>query len=185
MQLKNMNKKAGITFNMVNMIPRFIFMIFVLITFMLTINVLLRPDPQTKSLEMDLFTFSLLNSPHGISYFDPDLNRVIPNTINLEDFETNLIEERLNNSFYYGDENLHIAARITLADKQGNELANVFYNGGLGKTYGFEYWAPVAIESGRDVPSYYVRSMPILIRDNSLNNLRLYPGTVLIEVVTP
>jgi len=153
---------------------------------MITLNFLLTPPQTIQPLELDIFTFNLLSSPHGISYFDPQLNKVTPYTINLEDFETNLTQKKLNQSFYYGDENLHIAARITLANEEGNELKTIFYNKGIGETHGFEYWATATVmESGKNIPTYHIRSMPVLIRQKISNHIEFNPGTIIIEVVTP
>lgn len=186
MESKNIHNKKGLmTFNMVNMIPRLIFLVLVLVTFFLALGMLLKGQPATEDLESDLLTMNMLYSTNGISYFNPETNRPQPGIIDLENFKSGKVEERINKEFFYGQENKHLAAKITLLDYNGNELSEIYYNKGEGHTYGFSYWAPLAEREGKGTPNYYIRSMPVLIRDKTSTSTDLYSGNVVIEVVMP
>jgi len=186
--LKNItNKKGNMTFNMVNMIPRLIFLVIVLLSVVLLISVFLNIIVDVNYQEADLMSLNLIYSPQGISYFDPNLNRVIPGVIDKEEFMSNKIETRLNNSFSYGEKNKHIAAQIKLIESKNlltlTPTKTIFYNSEDGKTYGYAFWEPLVEMRGKGAPYYLMRSFPVRLREEINDKIVFSEALIVIEVL--
>jgi len=179
-----MNKKALMSFNMMNMIPRLIFLVIVLLTVVILVSIFDNMGQEIYYKEADLFTLELFYSPHGISYFNPDLNRVTPGIIDEQELILNITEKRLKDSFYYGDPNEHLAAKIQVIKQipflPDIPIKTIYYNQGQGTSYGYEFWEPLSFREGKGSPYYFARTMPIQIRTTS-NTFQ--DGLLVIEVL--
>ena len=180
-----MNKKALISFNMINMIPKLIFLIIVLLSVVILIGIFINMGRDIYYKEADLFTLNLFYSPHGISYFNPDLNRITSGIIDEQELISNITEKRLNNSFYYGRQNEHLAAKIqiskqTLSMPRFTSIKTIYYNQGKTTSYGYKFWEPLSFKEGIGSPYYFARTMPIQIRTTSGT---LQDGILAIEVL--
>jgi len=181
-------KKGLFTFNMVYMIPRLIFLIIVLFSVIMLVGMFLKIHADTFYVEADLFAQSLIYSPHGISYYNPLLYKVQPGIIDKTEFTSGIIESRINNnSFYYGKQNKHIAAKITLTSVDNSTNHTIYYNEGRGKAYGYKFWNPIAkaeIE-GKGAARYLLKIIPTLIKESSGHNVIYIPGSISFEITMP
>ncbi len=180
---KKFGKKGSMTFNMIMMIPKLIFLTIVLLSVVILVSLFMTMSPGVNYKESDLFTLELLYSPHGISYYDTDLNRVLPGVIDEQELMRDTTEERLHSSFYFGEPNEHISARIRFLDKDYNIFKTIYYNQGEGKTYGFKFWEPLAQRQGKGAPYYFIRTMPAFLRKEIAQQVSLSPITISIEVL--
>lgn len=122
-----MKKNALITFNMLMWLPRIIFMTIVFFSIVFLTSWYARTEIQTWQTESELIAQRILYSPGGISYNDPLSNRLYPGVIDLTKFKDNSIP-LLDDSLFYGTENKHIGANITIIDLKKNQLAQGIYN---------------------------------------------------------
>jgi hypothetical protein len=79
-------------------------------------------------------------SPNVISYYDSEIKRVYPSTIDFEKYrklQNTDINEIDTKSITYGKENKLIAAKLTLQNIETNAQDIVFYN-----KDGYEFWEP-------------------------------------------
>ena len=174
--------KKGQVFRMMNMIPRLIFLVLILTSSTFALLQLVKPLPKAMPLEADLFSWNLMTSPTGLSYYNPKTNNLEPFTINLGNFKNKTIEKRINETFYYENQNKHIAARITLLDSTGlNSFGTIYYNNNPGKAYGYSFWEPVAMSHGKNTPLHFIRSMPVKIYSEKED--KKYGGNIIIEVL--
>jgi hypothetical protein len=119
-----MDKKAT-TFQILMMIPRLVFLVIVMFSIIFLINSYLVESIQIFDAEADLFT---ANTLYVISDVNNYTNTIETGIIDLQDFKSGKIEEKLNQSIYYGDDNRKIAANITLKDSNKNDLSSFIYN---------------------------------------------------------
>jgi len=118
------NKKAQ-AFSMVWWIPRIIFLVIVLSSVIFLTTMYINTEKETWKTESELFIHRLIYSPNGISYYDPLTNRVYPGIIDLKKIKNT---EIINRSLFYGKDNKHIGANISVYDKNDNLLAQGIYN---------------------------------------------------------
>jgi len=117
-----MKKKGLISFNMLMWIPRIIFMVIVVFSIMFLIGIYFKFEVNISDAESELFIQRLLYSPHGISFYDPYSNRVYPGIIDLDNLDL------INKSVFYGEEQKHIGAKLSIYDINNNLLAERIYN---------------------------------------------------------
>lgn len=181
-------KKALFTFNMAYMVIRLIFLVIVLFSVIMLVGMFLKINADTFYVEADLFAQSLIYSPHGISYYNPLLYKIQPGIIDKTEFTSGITESRINNhSFYYGKKNKHLAVKITLQDTEGNINDTIYYNKGEGKAHGYKFWDPIAkaeIE-GEGAARYLPKTIPVLIRENSGQNVIYNAGSISFEITMP
>jgi len=182
-----MNKSA-ISFHMLYMIPRLFFLIFVVLVIVFMLNGFRDVGYQEAIYaEQQMFSEWIIYSTNGVSYFDPNLNTVLPGIINVEDCISGLTEYRLNHSMSYGDKNKHISARITILDRNKNDVIgrSIYYNEGKGKSYGFTFWEPLSQMRGEGASSYFIRTLPCLLITPQTPPNQYERGNIIIEIVIP
>jgi hypothetical protein len=118
-------KKALISFNVAMWIPRIIFLTIVILSVVLLTIAYANKNIQTWQVESEIIAQRILFAPDGLAYHDPLSNRVYPGIIDVEKLNTTILEE----SIFYGKENKHIGAKITLINKGTNQtIAETIYN---------------------------------------------------------
>jgi len=124
-----MNKKGTIADEVLLFIPKIIFLVVLIFTFVILVKVLIVTNIDTKQIEAELLVNRLLFSQDGFSYYDESIDRLYPAIIDLESFKKlqnnpNILDSEIIN---YGKDNPIISAKITL--KRENEMdIPVFYN---------------------------------------------------------
>jgi len=97
------------------------FLVFLYRSFILT-------TVDVSNLESQIFMHNMLNNKNGIIFTDEDIDRSYPEIIDLSKFNNENIGPTLSNSISYGDENRHIAAKLTLKDKNNQVIKEIIYN---------------------------------------------------------
>ena len=174
-----MNKRGNIAFNVLMWFFKIFFVIIVLFAVVLLIRSFIITELDIFNAEADIFVQKILMSRNGISYTDPDLDRVYPGIIDKVTFESFEIESLLNTSIYYGKDNKKIAANITLKNDAGNTIRSIVYNKNQ-----YHYWK-VLLEaswiSGPGGVRSKTKQFNVLIKDqDSIQN-----GFLIIEVIIP
>ncbi len=134
-----MNKKAQMSFYMLNFIPRIIFLIIVLFSVIFLVRSYVVDNLNVQDVQAEVFVNKILYSPNGILYYDEDLKITVPGKIN----PSLLTNERLDALMNYRDESF-IAGRLILFDKQNKKVVSAFYNE---KTY--NRWVPLIGQPGK------------------------------------
>lgn len=75
----------------------------------------------TEAAEMELFIERFLYSPDGFIYYDSDINRYYPGTLDLSKFN----DEKINNMLFFNDEFMSIKFDIVFED---NSVITAYYN---------------------------------------------------------
>ena len=124
-----MKKAQGMTFNMIAMIPRIVFMVVVLVSVVILVNIMIGTKIETNDIEADILSNRLIYGLNGISYFDHITGRVITGRIDFSSFEPDFLDKSL-----HIEGNTFISARISVFKKkaEGGALVNeTFYNQAL------------------------------------------------------
>ena len=156
-------KKALLSFNMLMWIPRIIFMTIVIFSILLMVGSYFRFEIAISGAESELFVQRLLNSPHGISYYDPLSNRVYPGIIDLDNFDL------LNKSVFYGEQK-QVGAKLIVKDLGNKVLSERIYNNIVYRRLAQE---------GKGGVDVFRKSLYILVRNESGQ----IPGMLNLEVV--
>ncbi|MFO7711038.1 MAG: hypothetical protein R6V53_04720 [Candidatus Woesearchaeota archaeon] len=91
------------------------------VAMVMVLNSTVTEDADTREVEATLFIHRLLYTPHGISYYDPGLDKVRPGIIDLSGFDESAIN-------YSSDFQDHIAAKIELIKKNSGQTETIYYN---------------------------------------------------------
>ncbi|MBT7903497.1 hypothetical protein HN587_06560 [Candidatus Woesearchaeota archaeon] len=177
------NKNALITFNILAMIPRIIFLILAMIAIVILVRLFVVGQLDIDPVIADVFEHSLLYSPGGISFHDPLTGRIYPGVIDGTQFGINKLD--LNKSLSLGNNRL-IAARINLETfaLEGKPIVVgypiLFYNEDW-----YYNWKPLAdLNSnlkGLGKADYHVRTLPVVVR----TVLGPYQGKLTIRMIIP
>lgn len=130
-----MDKRAQVSFHLLQTIPRFIFLILVLFSVVFLVRSYVADNLNVQDVQAEVFSDRILYSPNGILYFDSDLKRAVPGIID----PSKLNDKQLDNLMDYKDGGF-IAANISLVDFNGNFVSSGSYNH---QTY--SRWNPVAL----------------------------------------
>ncbi len=114
-----MNKKAIISFNVMNFIPKIIFLVVVVLSIVFIVKSFVVTDIDIRSAEAYVLINRIIYSPYGIAYYDKSIDRVYPGIIDLANFNT----QRLEKAIVPVE---HIAAKLSLV----NQGKRIFYNEG-------------------------------------------------------
>jgi len=82
-----LNKKGIATFTIAIWLLRFLFLAIVIGVIYLTLGIYAKVDIDTFNVEPDILVYSMIYSPHGLSYYDPISNRVYPGIIDLDNMD--------------------------------------------------------------------------------------------------
>lgn len=185
MQSKFIKSKKAVSmeYNMVRWIDKIIFLTTCTLILIFMLNFASQTNTDIEYTESDIFSLNLIYSPLGISYLDPTTNILRPGTINLDNFESGIIEQRINSAFSYGEENYHLTAKITLAKTTGEEITSIYYNG----QDNFDDWAIYSSLDHSNKFKYFVKSLPIFMySESTTTNIyaeTIEQGNVIFEII--
>lgn len=107
MNTMKLNKKAEITFMM--LIIWAILLVIVFISIVYFTSGFVSKELDVRDAEARIFANRIIYSPTGISYFDEDLGRNIPGTVDLRKVDSSWLENSV-----YSEDNQILAARISI-----------------------------------------------------------------------
>lgn len=116
-------KKALMSFNMIAMIPRILFLVVVLMSCVILIRFFIINEFDTRELQTDLLVNGLLYSPGGAGWYDAETGRTFPEVIDLQQFSDRDFDHAL---FFPG--NNFITARIEVFSQDFIVLGTGYYN---------------------------------------------------------
>jgi hypothetical protein len=170
-----MNKKAT-TFNTLMWIFKIFFLVIVLFTVVLLVRSFIVTELDVFNAEADIFMQRVIMSRNGISYYDSDIDRLYPGIIDMTKFGK--LNEILNSSISYGDENSKIAANFILVDEKNTTVAAAVFN-----PYFYERWKQMLnaqwIKGPGGVKST-TKQISVLIKGNELKK-----GILITEIIIP
>ncbi len=173
MKLKLGRKGQG--FNETIAIVYIIFLAFVTISlvFLLRHTIFLFAD--TSRTEADTYLNFILYSREGLSYYDPDIDRVYPGVIDRARFVPGTIESGLSFQGVRADKELP-AAKFELYNLRTGAVQQLYWN---------EQWflrlEPKSGLFGTGSPNQVTKSFPIIIKNDTVED----PGLLAVEVIVP
>ena len=105
-----MDKRGLQSFNYLLWIVRIVYLIIVLTSIVLLVRIYSITIVNSETIESNLFVQRLLYAPHGISYYDEELQRVYPGIVDASKIDGTY----LTNIIFYKEENKYISAKISL-----------------------------------------------------------------------
>jgi hypothetical protein len=167
-----MNKKGyGQMPDVMNYLWKIFLIIIVFIFVLIVANSALNMSFDTFETEANILSYRLLYSKDGISYYDPEVERVYPGIIDLEKFvDTKQIEEKLIETIDYTADPDHLVARMEIFDNELWNLEPVYLN----RKY-FLRWYPIAMAEGKGkgAASIIEKTYYVLLKDNRTRRLWL------------
>ncbi|MBI4452423.1 hypothetical protein HY637_03265 [Candidatus Woesearchaeota archaeon] len=164
-------KRGEVSSEVLYFIPKIIFLIAVLFAVVILVKKFIIITTDIRPVESHILVRRLLYSKEGISYFDSQLNRVYPGTIDLERFKMlsrsnpNELDMSIIN---YGEDNPIISAKMTLK-QQGKEDIIAYYNKDR-----FDKWEPrilPGVKGGAGSVRAFKEKQYVMIKDsNKLSN---------------
>jgi hypothetical protein len=171
--LVKMDKKSLISFNMIIWIPRIIFLVVVIMSIMLIVNLFIKTEIDTAQIEADLLLYQLVYSPHGISYHDPFSNRIYPGEIDITTSSPPYFQKILNISFYTKRK---IAAKIEIQNLDTNQKTESFFD-----PWGrFSKWIVLEGIKGIGGVDVFRKETYVLLRDQNKVDKGLLKMTIVI-----
>lgn len=152
-------------------IPRVFLLVVLVFVIYGLISLGIKNNADISQAESELILQRILYSTQGISYYDLELQRLYPGTVDLNKFTTRYLES----IFSLPNEDQHISARIELKTND-LEIAPVYIN-----EEWFNRWLPLTSFLGKGGKNLATETLPItIIKDN--NKIQ---GILRIEVITP
>jgi len=173
------DRKGIISFNMVSLIPRIIFLVIMLIACVVLIRLFITDKFNTNDIEAEILVSGMLYSAGGVGYYDPLTGRAYPEIIDIEQFDA----AELEHSFFFEDNRL-IAAKVFVTDDRDAEddeaVKAIYYN----KEW-YDNWNPLLRLRipGIGGVHEYKRTMPVIYRAEGSG--RLNSGFIHFQVVQP
>ena len=112
-----MNKRAIISFNVMNFIPKIIFLAVVVLSIVFIVRGFVITDIDTRTAESYILINRIMYSPNTINYYDDDIERLYPGIVDLDNFNTERLEKAISPSENSG-------AKLTLLGKE----KTIYYN---------------------------------------------------------
>lgn len=168
--MKKLNKKGQVLTTMIQSIPDLFFLIVAVFAVTLIVSMFVKTNVDVTDAESRIIGMRPLYSLDGISYYDQDMKRLFPGTVDAK----KLNEEQLNNSMEVID-NKFVAARYSLQDFNGKKISEAYYNKEL-----FERLEPTASFSGLGA-SRMIKMERIVLLKNSEHKIAVLKA----EIVTP
>ena len=137
--MKTNRKKAEISSEVILIIPKIIFIIVVIFSFVILVKILIVTNVNVRDTESQILINRILFSKDSISYFDADTERLYPGIIDLKLFEAlsknnpNILDM---STISYGGDNPIIAAKLTLKSEPNKDIV-AYYN-----KERFDKWEP-------------------------------------------
>lgn len=129
----HVRKKGLMSFNMIVMIPRIIFLVIVLVSCVILIRLFVINEFETKELQADILVNGLLYSAGGVSWYDAETGRAFPEVIDVQQFSGRDFDHAL---FFSG--NNFMTAKIELFNRDFTTIGAGFYN-----RQWYENWEPL------------------------------------------
>ena len=159
-------KRGEVSSEVLYFIPKIIFLTAVLFAVVILVKKFIIITTDIRPVESNILVRRLLYPNDGLSYFDSQLNRVYPGTIDLERFRLlsqSNPNELDNSAINYGDSNAIISAKITLR-QQGKDDITVYYNKDR-----FDKWEPrvlPGVKGGAGSVKTFREQQYVLIKEN-------------------
>jgi len=157
------NIRANQTFNVLTfMFGKIGFLLIVLFFLVFIYNSYFVSSLDTTELESQLFMHSMLNNKDGFIFFDKITKRAYPEIIDLSKFNMITLDSIQKNSINYGEDNNHLAAKITLQKEDSDEITSLIYN-----EKWYSRWDTLARTGvkGPGGAKEYTKSFYVLIKD--------------------
>lgn len=173
------NKKAEISQQVIYYIPRIIFTIFLVVSPVVIIRSFIADKIDIREAETAVFSETLLYSKNGISYYNPEIDRIYPGIIDINNLED--IQKRMNKKLIFG-KSAKIGARITYYfDEIENypdpkKQKSIYYN-----EHQFNNLAPFEGLSGSG--GSYINKKNLEV--SYIYDYKTYPGKIMVEVAVP
>ena len=166
-----MNKKAQVSFTILQTIPRLIFLIVVLFSVIFLVRGYVVDNLNVQDTQAEVFINRIIYSENGISYYDEELKMTTPGIINPK----LITNQNLDNLMDYKDDSF-IAGRVILLDIKNIEIASAIYNE---KTY--NRWTPLIGQKGIGGVTEFKRSIAVTFIDG----VKIRQGILKFEVLLP
>ncbi len=175
-----MNKKAAVSYYMINWVPKLVFTVIAVIALLLLINMYSIVDITTFEVESSLFLHRLMHSK-SLVYYDEGIQRLYPFTIDLQKFADNGFEKNIMDEIAYPSmredllgKNTHIAASISFITK-GSKFEK-FYNK---ERYGM--WKVLTGREGPGAVDKLEKTMLVEIKDKNTFSVAPVTFTILMQ----
>lgn len=122
------NRKGILAYNITMFIVKLIFLMFVLFSVVFIIRSHIKTEFNVFDARADLFFQRIIYGRNVISYIDENTGRSFPGIVDLEKFRNENIDDILQQSLFYGEENRQVGAKLTLTDFDGNIDEEIKYN---------------------------------------------------------
>ena len=162
----NFKKRGEVSSEVLYFIPKIIFLTAVLFAVVILVKKFVIITTDIRPVESNILVRRLLYPKDGMSYFDSQLSRVYPGTIDLEKFRV-LSQSNPNeldhSAISYGDSNAIISAKLTLK-QQGREDITAYYNKDR-----FDKWEPRVLPGvigGAGSVKVFKEKQYVLIKEN-------------------
>jgi len=173
-----MYKKSQLAFQAIMFIVRLAYLTAVVITVIaLTMNQI-NQSVNTSLTENYVLYYALAYS-EDLMLTDNVIDRIYPNTIDLDKLKNPQVSKKLDKSIYYGIENDHIAAKITFKDEKKQQTI-IFYNAADQK--GYQEWE-VLVGTGIGGPGSATER--IFSNPTLYNDAKIKLGTIEISIIKP
>ncbi|MBU1946459.1 MAG: hypothetical protein KKC54_05815 [Nanoarchaeota archaeon] len=156
-----------ISFNVINHILEIIFIISVGVFVFFIIH--FEKNIDTFPIESEILADRILYSNNGLWFYDENISRLYPGTIELNNFNNKeKIELSLAKTMDYGDENKRAAAELILEDSTGSKFGPIYYN--EQKYREWIEWYRAGVTKGAGARQGEVRKTGVVIKkDNELS----------------
>lgn len=174
------SKKAEMSSEVVMIIPKIVFIIAVIFSFVILVKILIVTNVNVKDIESQILINRLLFSKDSISYLDPDTARLYPGIIDLKSFEAlsrnnpNILDI---STISYGTDNPTTTAKLTLKMENKNDII-VYYN-----KERFDKWEPRVlpeIKGGEGSVKAFRNQKNVLVKDEG----KLFPALLEFFVIS-
>ena len=122
-----MNKKALMTFNIINFIPKIIFLAVIAIVVVMLVRTLVVTEVNVQDAEAGVLINRILYSPNGLVYTDNQINRVYPGIIDIENFNETILEKAISPVPYMGAKLDLVMAEQTKTIKYNEKVYDKLY----------------------------------------------------------
>ncbi|MFH0979061.1 MAG: hypothetical protein V1837_07220 [Candidatus Woesearchaeota archaeon] len=152
-----MNKKSEISDYMIAFVPRFLFLVVMLVSIYFLVHTYVKTEVDTFDAESALFVDRLIYSRDGLCQMSQ--GQVTPGIIDASRLQ--YLESNLTKNIVYPDSR-HIAAKVSIKDMGSAELFSFYYN----KDW-FDRWIVLSKYSGSSASTVSRRSLYFLLKGKS------------------
>lgn len=172
------SKRALESFEVVNHILEIIFIISVGVFVFFIIHFEKKID--TFPVESEILADRILYSNNGLWFYDENISRLYPGTLEFDNFNNKgKIEQSLNKTMDYGDENKRAAAELVLEDNTGLKFGPIYYNEQKYKEW--IEWHKAGVKKGVGARQGETKKIGVVIKkDNGLS-----AGTLTMTILIP